>query len=314
MYRKEVPLLSAVAAQLRHADSLLLANMHQRIGSTPLPNERMSWGRVIEARADIRQNGEAKAKSSGNYSGLQFGSDIWKNNYWRIGGYAGYLYGDLKVNGFASGKNDRVGKNALRSYSLGIYGTYTDDKATYIDVVLQGSRHHVDIKPDNNANFTAKGHGFTASVEVGKPFIIGHGGWKLEPQAQIIHQWFDLKDKDIKGQTTVKQSHNDKWLFRIGTRLEGSYQTNKGILHPYARLNVFYSPNGADRTSFTTSATTTTVQAGTAHTSTELAIGGSYKMTDKVSAYGEIGHSWSNGGKAKVKVPVSGSIGLKIIW
>ncbi|WP_370581256.1 autotransporter outer membrane beta-barrel domain-containing protein [Snodgrassella alvi] len=313
-YRREVPLYSAVSAQLHQADSLMLGDMHKRIGATPTPDERMSWGRVIANRSDIRQNGTANTRSKGNYSGLQVGSDIWSNNGLRIGGYLGYLHGNLDVNGFASGINGKVGKNSTKSYFLGAYGNYTRDNGAYMDVVLQGARHNVDIKPDGTSNSKQKGHGVTASIEVGQPFAIGSSSWKFEPQAQIIHQWLDLNDTDISGNTTVKQDHDNAWLFRLGGRLEGNYQVNKGVLHPYARVNFFYSPNGANHTTFKTKAASTTLNAGASHANTEMAIGGSYDITDKVKAYGEIGHTWSNGGDSHVKSPVNGSVGLKVNW
>ncbi|WLT02618.1 autotransporter outer membrane beta-barrel domain-containing protein [Snodgrassella alvi] len=314
LYRKEVPLFAAVASQLRQADSLMLANMHQRIGSTPLPDERMSWGRVIASRTDIQQNGPANARTTGNYAGLQLGSDIWSSNGWRAGGYVGYLHGNLDVDGFTSGINTRAGKNTTKSYFIGAYGNYTRENGAYADFVVQGARHHVDIKPDNNPSGKQKGHGVTASVEIGQPFTLGSSNWKLEPQAQIIHQWLDLNDSDISGRTTVSHGHNNAWLFRLGGRLEGSYQLNKGSLRPYARVNFFYSPDGADHTSYITNVATTRLNAGASHASTELAIGGTYDITNKVKAYGEIGHTWSNGGDAHTKAPVNGSVGLKINW
>ena len=314
LYRKEVPLFAAVASQLRQADSLMLANMHQRIGSTPLPDERMSWGRVIASRTDIQQNGPANARTTGNYAGLQLGSDIWSSNGWRAGGYVGYLHGNLDVDGFTSGIDTRAGKNTTKSYFIGAYGNYTRENGAYADFVIQGARHHVDIKPDNNPTGKQKGHGVTASVEIGQPFTLGSSNWKLEPQAQIIHQWLDLNDSDISGRTTVSHGHNNAWLFRLGGRLEGSYQLNKGSLRPYARVNFFYSPDGADHTSYITNVATTRLNAGASHASTELAIGGTYDITNKVKAYGEIGHTWSNGGDAHTKAPVNGSVGLKINW
>ena len=314
LYRKEVPLFAAVASQLRQADSLMLANMHQRIGSTPLPDERMSWGRVIASRTDTQQNGPANARTTGNYAGLQLGSDIWSSNGWRAGGYVGYLHGNLDVDGFTSGIDTRAGKNTTKSYFIGAYGNYTRENGAYADFVIQGARHHVDIKPDNNPTGKQKGHGVTASVEIGQPFTLGSSNWKLEPQAQIIHQWLDLNDSDISGRTTVSHSHNNAWLFRLGGRLEGNYQLNKGSLRPYARVNFFYSPDGADHTSYITNVATTRLNAGASHASTELAIGGTYDITNKVKAYGEIGHTWSNGGDAHTKAPVNGSVGLKINW
>ncbi|WP_371687859.1 autotransporter outer membrane beta-barrel domain-containing protein [Snodgrassella alvi] len=313
-YRKEVPLLSAVGAQLRQADSLMLADMHKRIGATPAPDERKAWGRVIANRSDIRQSGVAHVRSKGNYAGLQLGSDVWTNNGLRVGGYLGYLHGNLDVDGFASGVDGKVGKNSTKSYFLGAYGNYTRDSGTYLDVVLQGARHNADIKPNNASDSKQKGHGITASVEVGQPFALGSSSWKFEPQAQIMHQWLDLNDIDISGNTKVRQDHDNAWLFRLGGRLEGNYSVNKGVLRPYARLNFFYSPNGADTSSFATKAASTTLRTGASHANTEMAIGGSYEITDKVKAYGEIGHTWSNGNDAHVKSPVNGSVGLRVNW
>ncbi|WP_370389560.1 autotransporter outer membrane beta-barrel domain-containing protein [Snodgrassella alvi] len=313
-YRKEVPLLSAVGAQLRQADSLMLADMHKRIGATPAPHERKAWGRVIANRSDIRQSGVADVRSKGNYAGLQLGSDVWTSNGLRVGGYLGYLHGNLDVDGFASGVDGKVGKNSTKSYFLGAYGNYTRDSGTYLDVVLQGARHNADIKPDNASDSKQKGHGITASVEVGQPFALGSSSWKFEPQAQIMHQWLDLNDINISGNTKVRQDHDNAWLFRLGGRLEGNYPVNKGVLRPYARLNFFYSPNGADTSSFATKAASTTLRTGASHANTEMAIGGSYEITDKVKAYGEIGHTWSNGNDAHVKSPVNGSVGLRVNW
>ncbi|WP_370386646.1 autotransporter outer membrane beta-barrel domain-containing protein [Snodgrassella alvi] len=314
LYRKEVPLLATVATQLRQADNLMLANMHQRIGATPIPEERMSWGRVLANRTDIQQNGPAEGRSTGNYAGLQLGSDVWTGNGWRIGGYIGYLHGNLDIDGFASGVDDKVGKNTTKSYFIGAYSNYTRTDGAYADFVLQAARHRADIKPDYNPISKQKGHGITASIEIGKPFTLANSNWKIEPQAQIIHQWLDLNDSNISGHTSVSQEHNNAWLFRLGGRLAATYQLNKGLIHPYARVNFYYSPDGSDKTSYRTISTTTTLNAGASHRSTELALGGTYDINNTVKIYGEIGHTWSNGGNAKVKVPVNASAGLKIDW
>ena len=313
-YRKEAPLYSAVSEQLRQADIIMLSNLHQRIGNTPSNDVTNTWGRFIAARKDIKQNGVLNTHSKGNYTGLQLGSDIWQDNDWRIGAYFGYLYGDLKVNGFASGVNGDVGKNTTDTYFIGAYGTYTHDDGSYLDLVVQAARHKINIKPNSNTNSKQKGYGATASIELGKPFTFSDMGWKLEPQVQIIHQWLDLDKSHIKGNTTVKHSNNNAWLFRIGGRLENDFVTDFGTLRPYARVNLFYSPNGADHTHFATPSYTKTIRSGASHTSTELAIGGSVDINTQFTAYGELGHTWSNGGNTRVKAPINGSIGLKANW
>ncbi|OCL19154.1 autotransporter outer membrane beta-barrel domain-containing protein [Gilliamella sp. wkB171] len=315
-YRKEVPMFAAVAAQLRQADLIMQGNMHQRIGNTLLPDDYTSWGRLIAARSDIKQDGDVDARSKGNYTGLQVGSDVWlsEDTNWRAGGYFGYLYGRLHMNGFASGDYNQVGKNNLNSYFIGAYGNYMQNDGTYLDLVLQGGRHEVDIKPDENKNSSQKGYGISASIEAGKPFNLNYYDWKLEPQAQIIHQWLNINNSHISGQTTVKQDDNDSWLFRVGARLENNFQTDLGTLRPYTRVNLFYSPDGDDHTIFASPSASTKIKSGAGYTSTELAIGGSYEINSQISAYTEIGHTWSNSGDANVKAPITGSLGLRANW
>ena len=313
-YRKEVPLYSAIGAQLREADRLMLANMHKRIGETPSVDDRAAWGRVISGRSKIEQNGAANAQTSGNYTGLQLGSDLWRSHSWRLGAYAGYLQGDLDVDGNAGGVNGSVGSNTTKSYFLGAYGNRTWDDGTYVDLVLQGGRHRVTVEPNNGNNSKLKGNGVTASVEVGKPFALGNSNWKIEPQAQIMHQWLDVDDSDISGATTVSHDHNNAWLFRVGARIQGEYAVGQGKMEPYARVNFYYSPNGGDRTTFTTSSSANTLSSGGHHGSTELALGTTYALNDAVKIYGELGHTWSNGGGTHNSAPINGSVGVKISW
>ena len=307
-------MFGAIAEQLRLAENIMQSNLHQRIGNMPLLDSPISWGRIITKRIDVQQNGITNPQSKGNYTGFQLGSDFWQEDNWRLGAYFGYLYGNLTVNGFASGRNGQVGKNGINSYFLGAYSTYMQDNGTYLDIVLQGARHRVDVKPNSNKNSKQKSYGLSASIETGKPFILSNKGWKFEPQAQIIHQWLDMHDSHISGNTKVKHSNNNAWLFRIGARFEGNFKTDYTILRPYARVNLFYSPSGADHVTFASKNTATEFSNGAKFLSSEMAIGGSFDINNQFSAYTEIGHTWTNGGQARVKAPISASIGIRANW
>lgn len=74
-------------------------------------------------------------------------------------------------------------------------------------------------------------------------------------------------------------------VFRLGDRLEGNYQINKGMLHPYTRVNFFCSLNGANHTPFKTKAVSTTLNACASHNNSGMAIGGGYVIIDKVKTY-----------------------------
>ena len=313
-YRKEVSMFGAIAEQLRLADNLMQSNLHQRIGNAPLLDSSIGWGRIITKRINVKQNGTANAHSKGNYSGFQLGSDIWQNNDWRIGGYFGYLHGNLSVDGFASGKYRRIGSNGINSYFMAAYSTYMQNDGGYFDMVLQAARHRVDVNPNSNKNSKQKANSLNASMETGKPFDLFDSNWKIEPQAQIIHQWLDLKDSHINGKTKVKHSDNNAWLFRIGARFEGDYKADNELWRPYARVNLFYSPSGADHVTFASKNAATELSNGAKSFSSELAIGGSYEVNNQISAYSEIGHTWTHGGDARVKAPISASIGIRANW
>ena len=313
-YRKEVPLFGAIAEQLRLAENIMQSNLHQRIGNMPLLDSPISWGRIITKRIDVEQNGITNPQSKGNYTGFQLGSDFWQEDNWRLGAYFGYLYGNMTVNGFASGRNGQMGKNGINSYFLGAYSTYMQDNGTYLDIVLQGARHRVNVKPDGNKNSKQKSYGLSASIETGKPFILSANGWKFEPQAQIIHQWLDMHDSHISGNTKVKHSNNNAVLFRIGARFEGNFKMDDTLLRPYARVNLFYSPSGADHITFASKNAATEFSNGAKYLSSEMAIGGSFEINNQFSAYTEIGHTWTNGGDARVKAPFSASVGIRANW
>ena len=313
-YRKEVSMFGAIAEQLRLADNLMQSNLHQRIGNAPLQDSLIGWGRIITKRINVKQNGTANAHSKGNYSGFQLGSDIWQNNDWRIGGYFGYLHGNLSVDGFASGRYGRVGSNGINSYFMAAYGTYMQNDGGYFDMVLQAARHRVDVNPNSNKNSKQKANSLNASMETGKPFDLFDTNWKIEPQAQVIHQWLDLKDSHINGKTKVKHSDNNAWLFRIGARFEGDYKADNELWRPYARVNLFYSPSGADHVTFASKNAATEFSNGVKSFSSELAIGGSYEVNNQINAYSEIGHTWTHGGDARVKAPISASVGIRANW
>ena len=97
----------------------------------------------------------------------------------------------------------------------------------------------------SGAGVTGKGNSFLASIEVGKAFALGTGGWSVEPQLQLIHQRLRLDDVAIPG-ALVQQDADSSWTARAGVRIKGSFATSAGTLQPYARLNVYRSSKGND--------------------------------------------------------------------
>ncbi|ADP16978.1 outer membrane autotransporter barrel domain protein 5 [Achromobacter xylosoxidans A8] len=319
-YREEVPLLSSLPAQLRQADMAMLGDMRKRMGDDVAqgaidqdPNHR-AWARVLRTAPTITQQGTVNPESSGHLTGFQAGVDVYASRNLKAGLYVGQLDGDMGVRGFSSGMERKyAGYNNLRGRYVGLYGTWQHDSGLYADAVIQGADYRSSLRTaDTGAGATTKGHGWLASLEVGKPIDLG-SSWQLEPQAQIIYRKLDLDDTTI-SLAKVKNDADDDWTLRLGARVKGSYSIGGTVLQPFARVNLYKASNTTDVASFSAPAGTTDIRAKGGYTSTELAVGAMVQLTKNTSLYGDVGKLWANSGDSRVKSGAQGSIGLKVLW
>ncbi len=319
-YREEVPLLSSLPAQLRQADMAMLGDMRKRMGDDASqgaidqdPSHR-AWARVLRTAPTITQQGTVNPESSGHLTGFQAGVDVYTSRNLRAGLYVGQLDGDMGVRGFSSGMERKyAGYNNLRGRYVGLYGTWQHDSGLYADAVIQGADYRSSLRTaDTGAGATTKGHGWLASLEVGKPIDLG-SSWQLEPQAQIIYRKLDLDDTTI-SLAKVKNDADDDWTLRLGARVKGSYSIGGTVLQPFARVNLYKASNTTDVASFSAPAGSTDIRAKGGYTSTELAVGAMVQLTKNTSLYGDVGKLWANSGDSRVKSGAQGSIGLKVLW
>jgi len=319
-YRAEVPMFSALPAQLRQADLTMLGNLHRRIGDDDarVPGaefgERRAWARFIGADLNVRQEGTVSPESSGHLQGLQAGTDLFAmpSSNWRAGVYVGQLDGDADVSGLARDGWGAVGNTDLRSRYVGAYATYSAPTGFYADAVLQYGRHDYTLNPSGNAPVGGKGDGVQASIEVGQSFPLG-GGWFIEPQLQVIHEQINLDAVNLAG-TQVNGDADSGWIGRAGVRVKGEMSTGIGSLQPYARVNLYRASSGQDRVRFSTAAASTTVSASTGYTSAEVAGGFTLTVSPAISVYSELGRVFDIGGDTRVKSSIEGSAGLRVRW
>ncbi|CAB3912443.1 hypothetical protein LMG26858_04810 [Achromobacter anxifer] len=319
-YRQEVPLLSALPAQLRQADMTMLGDMRTRMGDDAAADaigqdpSRRAWARVLRTAPTITQQGTVNPESSGHLTGFQAGVDVYANRNFKAGLYVGQLNGDMGVRGFSSGmERNYAGYNNLRGRYVGLYGTWQHDSGLYADAVIQGADYRSSLRTaDTGAGATTKGHGWLASLEVGKPFDLA-GSWQLEPQAQLIYRKLNLDDTTL-SLAKVKNDADDDWTLRLGARVKGSYSIGGSVLQPFARVNLYTSSSTTDVASFSAPAGTTDIRAKGGYTSTELAVGAMLQLTKSTSLYGDVGRLWANSGDSRVKTGLQGSVGLKVLW
>ncbi|MBP4002555.1 autotransporter outer membrane beta-barrel domain-containing protein [Pseudomonas koreensis] len=322
-YRTEVPLLAAVPEQLRQGNLTMLGNLHQRFGSTATEeqstaqgamadDQRRAWGRALGTELNIAQSGTVSQTSDGRLSGFQVGSDLFANDNWQAGVYAGELKGSLDVKGFARGvDNLSVGHNDLTSQYLGGYATWTDASGLYVDSVLQKGRHEYKAHSQGQ-KISGKADSWLASVEVGKAFALG-GPWRLEPQVQLVQQHLSVDDEHL-ANTRVRQDDHQGLLARLGARLEGDFATQIGLVQPYTRVNLYRAANGNDKTRFETSQASTAISSSTGYTSSELAMGATVQLNKSIDVYAELGKQWAAGGDTDVSSSVQGSMGVRVKW
>ncbi len=319
-YRQEVPLLSSLPAQLRQADMTMLGDMRTRMGDDAAADaigqdpSRRAWARVLRTAPTITQQGTVNPESSGHLTGFQAGVDVYANRNFKAGLYVGQLNGDMGVRGFSSGmQRNYAGYNNLRGRYVGLYGTWQHDSGLYADAVIQGADYRSSLRTaDTGAGATTKGHGWLASLEVGKPFDLA-GSWQLEPQAQLIYRKLNLDDTTL-SLAKVKNDADDDWTLRLGARVKGSYSIGGSVLQPFARVNLYTSSSTTDVARFSAPAGATDIRAKGGSTSTELAVGAMLQLSKSTSLYGDVGRLWANGGDSRVKTGLQGSVGLKVLW
>jgi outer membrane autotransporter protein len=314
-YRAEVPLATALPAQLRQADLAMLGNLHRRRGDgladTSGPSHR-AWARAVYSDLDIGQGGDLDAHTRGHVSGVQAGTDLFATDAWRAGLYAGYLDGAANVSGNARGSVGGVGSNALHSRYLGGYATWADASGAYADAVLQAGDHRYSLRPDDTASTSGRARGLTVSLEAGQSFPL-NDTWSIEPQAQLIHQHSHVNDVQISG-ATIQQRATDGTVGRLGVRIKDSLHIATGWVQPYARVNVYRASAHADLTDFVTESTTTRVENPSGYSTVELAGGFTLALTSGAEFYGELGRSFSAGGDVDLKSSVQGSVGVRMRW
>lgn len=195
--RIEVHNFAAVPDLARIYDLQSLGTLETRKNGLPAAGDIPWWGRLFGS-AGLNNGGLSTGRGAHfdyRLGAMQLGADLYQvESLWgstaTSGLYATIGTGSADVSRpfgrFANGKFD------LNGYSIGGYTTYRWDRA-YIDVVAQATRFDGKSSSNLGQSSSVEGWGFTGSVEAG--YDLGSmGGWKIEPQAQLVYQHIALSD------------------------------------------------------------------------------------------------------------------------
>jgi len=211
------------------------------------------------------------------------------------------------VKGQALGWNNlSTGKIKVDATSVGGYWTHIGPSGWYLDGIVMGTWYGGNARSVSGAGIDNDGSGITVSLEGGYPFALTDN-WQLEPQAQLIWQraWLDDQQDAF---SSVSFDSNDAVTGRIGARLQGNYQTARGLFQPYLKANLWHNFKATDTVLFGTDPITTQAES----TSLELGGGIVHNFTKNVSAFATADYTFDVSGERKRAF--EGNIGLTVKW
>ncbi|MGA4634928.1 autotransporter outer membrane beta-barrel domain-containing protein [Pseudomonas solani] len=326
-YRKETSLYGGIPVQALLYSRAMVDTLHERVGEerrlasvNPLLDEAQSsagpslgWGRMIYRRgADNR----GAVDYDYNLQALQVGTDLYRHE--DTDGstdQAGLSLGLGRMTGALQHIDGRyAGDDALRAYSLGGYWTHFGPAGWYLDGVLQLSRFSATAKPDSVEKLHTRGHGVTASLEVGYPMLV-HQDKEIyiEPQAQVIVSKIKLKDASDSA-ADVRFDDVDALTGRVGVRVARDWfrTDDNGEIHRtnvWLRPSVWHEFNGSPKAEFSSSNGYVPFTADMGGTWGELNLGVDYELNARTSLTGSLGYQKAFDGDSR---SYEGMFGIKV--
>ncbi|MGB5108488.1 MAG: autotransporter outer membrane beta-barrel domain-containing protein [Formosimonas sp.] len=227
-----------------------LATLHERrgenqtlawdeCGTCGTDAKGQTWGRILGKH--LEQDGKTRLNMTSNIYGIQIGHDFKikrtdKGAHQLTGVYLSYgrsntnFYDNYRaVNGIIS-DDKYTGKGISDSASLGLTHTRYAPNGSYLDLVAQLSYLHNKYQSRRGVDVGQNGFGAVLSAEVGRPYALNkhasnESGWMIEPQAQLIYQYVDLKGFND-GIRQVDQGSQSGLRGRVGVRVAHNAQSS----------------------------------------------------------------------------------------
>ncbi|MBP6860741.1 MAG: autotransporter outer membrane beta-barrel domain-containing protein [Neisseriaceae bacterium] len=217
----------------------MVGSLHERLGQNPMgicegcrpEEETKTWTRVFAK--DVDRVGKSRLSFDGDVYVVQMGHDfdVRQNGADGTRRHSGVMlsYGHFKnsfydrhrtVNSVTSA-DKHTGKAETDSGSIGLYSTYYTAEGGYLDLVGQMAFLRNKYQARNGTKVNQNGWSSTLSAEIGRPLALKKytsGSLFIEPQAQLIYQYLNLKDFND-GLKEVRQDNAHAVRGRLGARL-----------------------------------------------------------------------------------------------
>ena len=176
-----------------------------------------AWARVYGGESQWGGANEVEM----DHTTIQVGGDYRINNHWIAG--AAFSYTDSRAD---LGNGDADGD----SYSLAVYGTYTADGGSFLDVIGRYGYLKNEITAGNMALDTSSS-AFSLSAEMGHTFrFIGDAAY-VEPQLEFTYGFISGDDATASNGVLIDQDDFQSFVTRVGVRAGYDFPQKKGSVY-----------------------------------------------------------------------------------
>jgi len=233
-----------------------LSTLHERRGENALDvnnKKGQAWARIIGQHS--KDEGKERFNYETDIYGVQAGYDFNIKNSEDGNRYTGLYFANTAANTdfydryraengiIASDKY--TGKVKTKDFSLGLTTTKYYNNGFYLDLVGQLSFINNKYNSRDGVSAKQRGNALAFSVEGGKNYSLG-SNWAIEPQAQLIYQYLNLKDFND-GVREVHYGNDSALRARLGfrTTYKKSFYSIANVWHDFS--NTTEANIGSDR-------------------------------------------------------------------
>ena len=284
-----------------------LSTLHERRGENALDVDNkkgQAWARIIGKHS--KDEGKERFNYETDIYGVQAGYDFNIKNSEDGNRYTGFYFTNTTAstdfydryraqNGIIA-SDKYTGKVKTKDFSLGLTTTKYYNNGFYLDLVGQLSFINNKYNSRDGVSAKQRGNALALSVEGGKNYSLG-SNWAIEPQAQLIYQYLNLKDFND-GVREVHYGNDSALRARLGfrTTYKKSFYSIANVWHDFS--NTTEANIGSDRIKEKYSATWG-----------EIGLGAQAPLGQKSNLYVDTRyeHSFNNSNRSGYK----GTIGFK---
>ncbi len=222
-----------------------LSTLHERRGENALDvnnKKGQAWARIIGQHS--KDEGKERFNYETDIYGVQAGYDFNIKNSEDGNRYTGFYFTNTTAstdfydryraeNGIIA-SDKYTGKVKTKDFSFGLTTTKYYNNGFYLDLVGQLSFINNKYNSRDGVSAKQRGNALAFSVEGGKNYGLG-SNWTIEPQAQLIYQYLNLKDFND-GVREVHYGNDSALRARLGfrTTYKKSFYSIANVWHDFS--------------------------------------------------------------------------------